>query len=182
MSSSLPYWVCQAHIRHANSDKSSNSQENNPESESVSETTKVKEARTDEEVANLRLAKLLARKRRKKERQERRIAYKRIKNGEQPPPVNRNGQPTGKKIYLLCGVCKNPRCDSCEFELCKRCCKQKMSNDDVTCKSKQNLLMHIELFNYIMDFFIFEEHGFVKKTKEDQETQSVDNESQLIIQ
>jgi hypothetical protein len=70
---------------------------------------------------SLKVAKILDRKLRKKERLERKLKYK------NPNNLNR------KKSYINCTGCKNPRGENCEYCLCRKCCKEKVFNSQLVC-------------------------------------------------
>ncbi len=76
----------------------------------------------DEDSAR-KLAKLLERQKRKKDRLEKKISHT-------------NGQtivPASKKTYVHCATCKNPRGETCKYFLCKKCCKEKVFTEELEC-------------------------------------------------
>jgi hypothetical protein len=85
----------------------------------------------DKEKSMLKIAKILERKRRKHERLERKAkAQGDLQSIGGEPPMKQ--QRIAK--YLLCEVCKNPRGASCEYSLCKTCCKNKVHTELIECK------------------------------------------------
>ena len=76
-----------------------------------------------------KLAKLLERKRRKTERIEKKLKY--IERNQS----NKDGDIQVKKSkYINCNNCKNPKGDSCEHSLCRKCCKEKVFTEEIECK------------------------------------------------
>jgi tRNA-dihydrouridine synthase 1 len=119
----IKYWHCQPYIRSLpNSNASLNIGESVKLSESVDQTNiKCESEIIDPEVAR-KLSKIIERKKRKQERIDRKLKYNDLGNK----------QKTTK--YVNCDNCKNPRGETCSFNLCRKCCKDKVWNEQKECK------------------------------------------------
>ena len=79
-----------------------------------------------EQESTRKLVKLLERKRRKHERIERKL-----KN----LPIDNDGH-IKKTKYVYCASCKNPKSANCDYNLCRKCCKDKVWNQQIECKGE----------------------------------------------
>jgi hypothetical protein len=159
--SQLDFYFCQAYIRHPAADEEKNNGTSTEDvkrkvvelisSDSSSQaikrhvdqiTTNLNENNIidkDEQATAMKLVKLLERKRRKNERLERKQRY--VENCAKKLD-NESGQSAAvkKTKYVECATCKNPRGESCEHNLCRKCCKEKVFTEHIECKGLSSLL------------------------------------------
>ena len=117
----IKYWHCQPYIRSNPTQgidvavQSSESGEQN--------NIKNEDEIVDPEIAR-KLSKLIERKKRKQERIERKLKHNSADLGHNQK----------KAKYVNCDHCKNPRGETCSFNLCRKCCKDKVWNEQKECK------------------------------------------------
>ena len=161
---SINYWICQAHIRpivtsELTEERSEiNRMVNNIMSElgdvssSDGLSMKLDEisgskslsmlSEKEQHTSILKIAKILERKRRKNERLERKIKYR---DSCRQKAAEKNGLAavvsdvkscvaSGKRVYVYCTKCKNPRGETCEYGMCRKCCRDKVFYEIVSCK------------------------------------------------
>ena len=153
--SSLDYWLCQSYIRTIQSEEWSKERETLKKitdqliadgqvdggefiaqklSEEKQQATM---SEKEQQISMLKIAKILERKKRKQERIDkklnaRKILAEKIASGE--------ATITKRPVYIKCQSCKNPRGLTCAFELCRKCCKDKVLAEQVDCKGRFNFL------------------------------------------
>ena len=151
----LPYFLCQAQIRHC---KIENKEEINQQVEHVisqdassagikRQLTEISTSLTEEgldkgeEETTRNLIKVLERKRRKREKIERKENYQKLRKQKNLGEIDQEEtvDKVKKPKYLNCERCKNPKSENCEHSLCRKCCKDKVFTEKVDCKGKTQI-------------------------------------------
>lgn len=144
----LGYWLCQSYIRPIQSAEKSKEREDlkklveekicedasspNALKRHIEELTSSLNENLDKEEKEsvLKCAKIIERKKRKLEKIERKAKY-------MEEQESRKNDKNKKDKYANCGLCKNPKGEKCEFELCRKCCKNKVFTELIGCKGHQ---------------------------------------------
>lgn len=154
----LDYWLCQSYIRTIQSDEWSKEREAlkkitdqmiadgnvnaneflaqklNEEKQATMTTTEANEK--EHQISMLKIAKILERKKRKQDRIEKKLNARKVLAEKMA-----SGEITSKRpVYIKCLSCKNPRGLTCGFELCRKCCRDKVFTEQIECKGISNLI------------------------------------------
>jgi hypothetical protein len=160
----IPYWRCQAYVRTLPSEQNKSDEIKKKLSEFDDTNSSIIKSQVDEMSKRIeaeeeqnekdkdtakKLIKLLDRKRRKFERIE-----KKQKFIEKLKEENREKSNIMKVRYVICKSCKNPKSGNCQFELCRKCCKEKVFTEELECKGFLSLFIIMIISFILIIYFI----------------------------